>query len=137
MGMVDQYLTVQDYSGQGYKPLVICEGWQVSILNWEPPIDLKSLTEIECHRFTDEVFVLLTGRAAIFVKTHEGIHVKDMEPGFIYTVTRGTWHSLVGTRDASLVIVENDKTDTIDTTIRLLEDEEMKQLTVQLPAWTG
>lgn len=134
--MLDEYLSIQGFSGQGYQPLVLSDGWQVSILNWEPAIDPKSLTEIECHYLTDEVFVLWRGRAALFVKTPDGIHVVDMEPGKIYTVLRGTWHSLAATRDVSLIIVENDKTDINDTTLRLLEDEERQQLTAQLPSWT-
>jgi hypothetical protein len=135
MGNLDTYLSIQGFSGQGYQPLVMSGGWQVSILNWEPAIDPDTLTEIECHKLTDEVFVLLQDRAALFVKTPDGIQVSDMEPGFVYTVSKGTWHSLVVSRDASLIIVENEKTDTTDTTIRLMEDGEMKQLLTQLPAW--
>jgi mannose-6-phosphate isomerase-like protein (cupin superfamily) len=132
----EKYLQIQRHTGIGYVPLVFSAGWQAAILNWEAPIDLANLTEIECHAQTDEVFVLWRGQAALFVKIEEDIYLTDMEPGVIYTVTCGTWHSLVVSKDASLVIVENRDTHLKDTQIRLIDQLERAQILKQLPEWT-
>jgi mannose-6-phosphate isomerase-like protein (cupin superfamily) len=102
-----KFLEVIPYTGDGYAPLLFSAGWQVAILNCEPLIDLASLSEIERHAQTVEVFGLWRGRAALFVKTDDGISLVDLQPGVIYNVTAGTWHNLIATRDVSLWIVEN------------------------------
>jgi len=135
MADLDQFLQVQRHSAEGYAPLVFSAGWQAAILNWEPPIDLASLSEIERHAQTDEVFVLWRGRAALFVQTGANIALADLEPGAVYTVTRGTWHNLVASRDVSLVIVENRDTHVLDTQLRPLEPQELAQVRAQLPEW--
>jgi mannose-6-phosphate isomerase-like protein (cupin superfamily) len=133
----EKYLQVHRHTGEGYLPLVFSAGWQTAVLNWEPPIDRANLGEIERHVQTDEVFVLWRGRAALFVWAENEIELVDMQPGAVYNVTAGTWHSLVATRDVSLVIVENRDTHISDTEIRRLDAQEIAQLTAQLPEWTA
>ena len=129
-------LEVHRYDGEGYSPLVFFGDWQVALLNWEPIFNLSSLGEIERHKETDEVFVLWRGRAALFVATETGINLVEMEPGALYNVTRGTWHNLVSTRDASWIIIETRDTHLNDTEIRQMAEEELQQLRAQLPLWT-
>jgi mannose-6-phosphate isomerase-like protein (cupin superfamily) len=132
-----KYLEVHHHTGVGYLPLVFSGGWQTAILNWEPPIDRANLGEIERHTRTDEVFVLWRGQAALFVRAENQIELVDMQPGAVYNVTAGTWHSLVASRDVSLVIVENRDTHLCDTEIRCLDSQEIAQLVAQLPEWTA
>lgn len=133
----NKYLQVERHDGVGYLPLVFSDGWQAAILNWEPPIDLAYMGEIERHARTDEVFVLWRGRAALFVSTGQQIMLTDLEPGVVYNVTRGTWHNLVASKDVSLLIVENRDTHLNDTQIRPLDDSERVQILAQLPDWAG
>ena len=133
----ERFLEVDRHGGPGYLPLVFSAGWQVAILNWEPPIDLANLGEIERHVETDEVFVLWRGRAAIFVKADDEILMEDMQPGVVYTVKRGSWHNLVASADVSLLIVENRDTHLDDTQLRQLDNSERVQILAQLPAWAG
>ncbi len=130
-----KYLQIERHDGQGYLPLVFSAGWQAAILNWEPPIDLAQLGEIERHTRTDEVFVLWRGRAALFVRTGDQILVTDLQPGLVYNCTCGTWHNLLASRDVSILIVENRDTHLDDTEIRRLTDPERVQILAQLPAW--
>lgn len=58
-------LEVYEWSDEGFEPLVFTEGWQAALLNWEPLFDRRNLDEIERHNHSDEVFVLLRGRAAL------------------------------------------------------------------------
>jgi mannose-6-phosphate isomerase-like protein (cupin superfamily) len=135
MADTERFLEVHRHNGVGYLPLVFSAGWQAAILNWEPPIDLANLDEMERHALTDEVFMLWRGQAALFVKANKEIYLVDMQPGEIYNVTSGTWHNLVASRDVSLLIVENRDTHLNDTQIRPLDKIEKAQILTQLPEW--
>jgi len=124
-----------NWQGEGYKPLVFYQDWQVARLNWEPLFDPSNLGEIERHNGTDEVFVLWRGRGALLVAIESTLEVIDMEPGVIYNVTRGTWHTLVADHDASWIIVENRDTHLHDTEIRQMLPQELEQAQAHLPDW--
>ena len=129
-------LEIYEWSGEGFEPLVFTEGWQAALLNWEPLFDRRNLDEIERHNHSDEVFVLLRGRALLFTRPDGGaLAAVEMEAGFIYNVPAGVWHNLVATRDVSFLIVENRDTHLHDTEIRPITDDELAQLDRQLPAW--
>jgi len=122
------------WTEQGYRPLVFSDGWMVALLNWEPIMDFEKATEIERHKETDEVFILLKGQAAMYVDTKEGIQVFGMQAGLIYNVTKATWHNLVATRDVAFLIVENRDTHLRDTETRKLGPLEMEALKSKLPS---
>lgn len=122
---VDQYLEVFGWGGLGYKPLTFEEYWQIAILNWEPIFALENAHEIEAHQDTDEVFVLMRGKAMIFFATATGMRCEVMVPSKIYNVTR----------DASWVIVETRDMDLWDTTIQPLAEIEKTQLRANAPDW--
>lgn len=132
---IDTYLECFNWGGVGYQPLVFEDHWQVAILNWEPIFDLKNARDVEAHCKTDEVFVLTQGAAMLFVGTQNGLRCEEMRPGVIYNVTRGTYHNLLATRDASWIIIETRDTDLFDTTIRPLTFEELEQLRLSAPDW--
>lgn len=129
-------LEVYDWTGEGFEPLVFTEGWQAALLNWEPLFDRRNLDEIERHNHSDEVFVLLRGRALLFTRADGGaLAAVEMDAGKIYNVPAGVWHNIVATRDVSFLIVENRDTHLHDTEIRPITDDELAQLDRQLPAW--
>lgn len=120
----------------GYQPLVFFDGWQTAILNWESVFDLDNIGEIERHIETDEVFVLVSGKAVLFSITESGeLSVIEMIPNVIYNVTQSTWHNLIASKDAKWIIVENRDTHKNDTSYRELSDEERDFLIPKLPKW--
>jgi mannose-6-phosphate isomerase-like protein (cupin superfamily) len=129
-----QGVDVYRWTEQGYRPLVFSDGWMVALLNWEPIMELEKGTEIERHRGTDEVFILLKGHAALCAITSEGMQVFDMQPGLIYNVTKGTWHNLLATHDVSVLIVENRDTHLRDVETRSLSPSEVDALKKNLPS---
>ncbi len=67
-----------------------------------------NITYLEKHLKTDEIFVLLKGRAMLLVgKKAEQI---IMEKGNMYNVKKGVWHNIKVGQDALLLIVENHDT---------------------------
>jgi mannose-6-phosphate isomerase-like protein (cupin superfamily) len=130
-------LEVLEWNQVGYQPLVFSHDWQVALLNWEQIFDLEKLGEVERHNQTDEVFVLLKGRALIFTVDDQGMQTEDMKPGVLYNVRQGVWHNLVSTRDASWVIVENRDTHLNDCDFRKLSPQELTQVKTNLPDWAS
>jgi hypothetical protein len=66
------------------------------------------------HDLTDEVFVMLQGHCILFLgagrETVESIHAVDMQPGKLYNIRRGVWHTHTLSPGAEVLIVENDDT---------------------------
>lgn len=131
--MVDG-IEIYEYHGAGYKPLVYSNNWMVALLNYEDSMSLENACDIERHVKTDEVFLLLQGRAALYlVAADQPLRVIEMQPGLVYNMTRGTWHNLLATKEAVFAIVENRDTDKFDTEIRPLNIEERQRLLEQFP----
>jgi ureidoglycolate hydrolase len=123
------------YEQPGYQPLVFSQDWQVAILNWEPAALVAAITELERHIYTDEVFVLTHGTAALVTSSKEGLVITEAIPGVIYNVKMGSWHTVIGLLGSSWIIVENRDTHKNDTEMRLLTKEELLSFHEQLPEW--
>lgn len=131
-----QGLEVFEYNRKGYMPLVYSNGWMVALLNYEPIMRVEKAVDIERHKQTDEVFILLAGKAAFYlVWDDQPLEVVELKPGRIYNVLKGTWHNLLATTDATFAIVENRDTDKYDTEIRPLALEEKQEILRRLPGW--
>lgn len=131
-----QGLEIFEYHQAGYMPLVYSHDWMVALLNYEPSMGVENAIEIERHVKTDEVFILLHGKAALYlVAGDQLLRVMEMKPGLIYNVKKGTWHNLLATKDVVLAIVENRDTDKYDTELRPLIVDEKQEILRQLPDW--
>jgi len=83
----------------------------VAILRWEQALQAERIEFMERHTQTDEVFVLLAGQATLILGgidgMVEGIYPQVMENGKLYNVKQDVWHTVLLSRDASILIVEN------------------------------
>jgi ureidoglycolate hydrolase len=113
--MDESLLEIRAYTGEGYQPLVDYGTWRVAILNYLDGIHPEKLDSVERHIETDEVFVLLKGQGVLFLGEGEPqverLHSRVMEIGKIYNIKKNAWHTIVLSRDASVLIVENRDTD--------------------------
>lgn len=105
---------VKNYSGQGFKPLVSFDNWRVAALRYMDELHPDRLNTMERHTATDEVFILSHGRAMLLLGGN-GPGIGEIVPlsmniGDIYNIKRNTWHTVVLSRDAHIIIVENDNT---------------------------
>ena len=126
---------VFSWEGQGYQPFVSHRGWLVALMNWEPNFEPANVGKVERHNLTDEVFVLTRGRGLLFIDSDDTLQVIDMQPGVIYNVTNGTWHGVLGTKDASWLIVESSDTNDENSDYRQLNGNELDILRGRFPAW--
>ena len=97
---------VYKYDGEGYNPTMHFETWRVAFLNYGERF--KEVKYIERHMETDEVFVLLEGKATLYID--EDMKPVEMEKNKIYNITKATWHAITADKDAKVLIVENDNT---------------------------
>lgn len=109
--MEEKLLEIREFTGPGYQPVIDFETWRVAILNYLDEIDPERITFMERHNETDEVFVLVKGQGILFLGEGEmgveKIHPQVMQSGKIYNVKKSVWHTVVLSRDGSVLIVEN------------------------------
>ena len=112
--MGEELLVIREFTGAGYQPLVDFDTWRVALLRWEQASLPENITSMERHTQTDEVFVLLQGRATLILGgnsfTVERIQSQVIEPRKLYNVRQEVWHTVLLSRDASILIVENRNT---------------------------
>ena len=107
-------IEVLEYHAAGYRPLVAFGAWRVAVLNYIDELLPENLKEMQRHDLTDEVFVLLKGRCILFLgegqESVERIHAVDLQPGKVYNVRQGCWHTHTLSLGSEVLIVENDNT---------------------------
>ncbi len=98
-------LEILNYTGEDYKPVVSFGAWRVAYLNYSERFDPEKIDTLERHMETDEVFVLLAGKATLLVG--ENAEECPMEKFKCYNVKKAVWHTIATSRDAHVLIVEN------------------------------
>lgn len=128
MKLIDIY----DADKAGYTPFLICGKWQAAFLNYAPEEALESIVKLDVHHRTDEVFVLLDGRAALIAARIDGRGVSfeavAMEPLRAYNIRRGVWHKIAMLPGSRTLIVENSNTHLDDFEFHDLTGEQIEAL---------
>ncbi len=104
----DKELEIYSYTGDGYEPTMNYGGWRVAIANYSERFDKDKYRRIERHTLTDEVFVLLSGKASLVIGKE--LKETELEAGKIYNVKAGAYHNILLRKDAKVLIVENHNT---------------------------
>ena len=109
--MDESMLEMRDFQGVGYRPLIDYGEWRVAMLRFQEDLRPDCIASMERHTETDEVFVLLFGKGVLILGGSEaqvsGIYPQVMRPGIIYNVKRNAWHTILLSRDATVLLVEN------------------------------
>jgi len=101
-------LDILEHNGTEFRRLVSNAKWTLASLNWAPRFDEDHLVELERHLLTDEVFVLLQGRAVLLLG--ENAERVEMKPLQYYNVRAGIWHHILVSKDARVLVAENANT---------------------------
>jgi len=132
MDIPENLLQVQQYGGDGYKPIIDYGAWRVAILRYHPELEANAISAMQRHDETDEVFVLLSGHCILFVG--EGtdqiaaVHSVDMQPLKAYNIRKGAWHTHTLSPDATVLIVENQDTRDANSPTSALSDSQRTQI---------
>ncbi len=138
MSISETLLQVREYTGIGYAPMIDSGAWRVAILRFDELLPQR-LGKMQRHDKTDEVFVLLAGRCILFIgqgaEYVTEIHAQDMEPMKLYNVKRGCWHTHTLNQDATVLIIENQDTNSSnspETPLGVIQRGQLDELTRQL-----
>ena len=129
MSLIELY----QYENEGYNPSLISEVWQVAFLNYAEAESLERIDKLDIHYKTDEVFILLAGKAVLIAADIKGDVIEydliDMQPGIIYNIPKNTWHKIAMYKGSKVCIVERDNTHVSDFEFYYLSAD--KQLELQ------
>ena len=124
------------HDGDGFCPLLIRPGWQVSHLNDRTDLHADTLRQVEKHDATDEVFILVKGDAALVIGIERAnafaLKIVPMKTGVTYNIPCGVWHTIVTSPGMQVMIVEKDNTHVADVMYRALTDGEREALRAKL-----
>ncbi len=109
--MDENLLEIREHNDEGCKPLIDHGQWRAAVLNCLGDLQPDRIKTMERHTGTDEVFVLLSGRGVLILGGNcpqvDAILPQVMAAGKIYNVKRNAWHTILLSRDASALLVEN------------------------------
>ncbi len=111
---------IYDYSGPGYDPTMHFDTWRVAYLNYAERFDPLTPLVQERHILTDEVFLLLQGKATLIIG--DTLQKYEMKPFQLYNVKKGCWHHIHVSKDAKVLIIENNDTSQENTEYRSVEN---------------
>lgn len=97
------------YNGEDFMAVLTTKGWKIGLLKYSERF--SSLSVWERHLKTDEVFVLLSGTAILYIKDTDGVIKQEkMKIGTVYNVPAMEWHHIVVSEDATVMVVEDSDT---------------------------
>ena len=99
---------IYGYDGDNYKTAMKYGSWRVAFLNYGDRFSDGNLWRLERHNESDEVFVLLCGKASLIIGKE--LYRLEMEPHKIYNIPKGVWHHIFTEPGTSVLIVENEDT---------------------------
>ena len=109
-----QLIMERQHDGKGIGGEIAAKDYLCSFLNFLPRLVPEKVVSMQKHTETDETFVLLQGKAMLFLADGEDrperISAVRLEPGRSYTVPLGVWHAPVMSEDAKIFLVENNNT---------------------------
>lgn len=109
--MDKKIVEVAELSTEGFKPLIFFKDWRVATLCYTADLYPPDIGYLERHMETDEVFVLMHGQATLLLGGLEQavspLVALPMQPLKTYNVRLGAWHSVVMSKDAVILLVEN------------------------------
>ena len=101
-------IEILDYVGEGYNRTLSFQTWRVAFLNFAEKFREENIKYVERHTCTDEVFLLLEGKATLLLG--EELQKVELEKNKLYNVKMNVWHNIILSENAKVLIVENEDT---------------------------
>jgi len=142
--MCNPCVEVHEYNEVGYSSVVDFKTWRVAMLNYIDELEVENIDNFQCHQESDEVFILLQGQCLLFcAEVDKNNKISDissynLELNKIYNVKRGTYHTHTLTKNAKVIIVENQDTDDSNSPKIMLDKSITEKLKViKSKAWSN
>jgi len=128
MSLIEKYKIKKE----GYHPFIIRDGWQVAQLNSDENQKIENLSKLDVHFYTDEVFILLKGKAVLITATIEDntpeYELELMQAGVTYNIPKDTWHNIAMWEGSEVIIIEKSDTHLSDFEFHHLSEYQQDEL---------
>lgn len=94
-------MEITEFTGEDFKVVKKTESWKIGFLRYSDRF--ADFGVLERHMETEESFILMEGSAVLY----EDFQSYDMEKGKVYSISKGVWHHIVVSKDATVIVVEN------------------------------
>lgn len=102
-------IDISNYTGEDFKVVTEAEKWKIGFLRYSERF--SNFSTLERHLLTDEAFILLKGRADLYVEDENGVCTKyKMKKQQVYNVHKEVWHHITVSKHATVLVVENQNT---------------------------
>ena len=105
----------------GFDAVIKNESFKCAFITHSPAYAFGEVAEMKRHNETEEVFVLLSGRAVMLIYENEAFSEYELSEKTAYNVHAGTWHYLAVSEDASVFVTEKANTDSTNSDIIRLD----------------
>tara|TARA_B100001057_G_scaffold322277_1_gene322473 strand:- start:955 stop:1398 length:444 start_codon:yes stop_codon:yes gene_type:complete len=110
----NKLIETYEFTEKGFHPLIIKDDWQVAKLNYLEDQNIRNIKKIDVHYKTDEVFVLLKGKAVLIAVVFENeipvFETELMEQNKIYNIPKNRWHNIAMEEGSEVLLVEKSNT---------------------------
>ncbi len=112
-------IDISNFCGKDFKVVTEAEKWKIGFLRYSDRF--SKFTALERHLLTDEAFILLKGKAVLYIENENGVIVKyKMKKLQVYNVREKVWHHITVSKNATVMVVENQNTSKENTERRSL-----------------
>ena len=119
-------------NGDGFHPFMISDGWQVAQLNYMKEQHINNINKVDVHYQTDEVFVLLEGKAVLIAVVFEGdspiFEIELMKKNETYNIPKNMWHNIAMEKGSKVLIVEKANTHLADYEFKYLSESVLAEM---------
>ena len=110
-------LKIENPSMPGFGTVVKNARFKCAFITHSSAYGFGKVDQMKRHNNTDEIFVLLSGKAIILLLENERFAEYVLEQGSAYNVKQGTWHYLAVSEDARVFVTESADTDGTNTDV--------------------
>ena len=110
-------LTFDAPKKRGFDVVVKNESFKCAFITHSPAYSFGEVSEMKRHNETDEIFVLLCGRAVMLTYENGKFSGRKLLPNTEYNVHAKTWHYLAVSEDALVFVTERADTDSTNSEI--------------------
>lgn len=129
---IESYEVLED----GFHPFLIRDTWQVAQLNYIEDQNIKNISKIDIHYQTDEVFVLLKGKAVLIAVVFDDdtpfFEVELMKQNRTYNISKNLWHNIAMEEGSKVLIVEKSNTHLSDFDYFNLDSKQITEMKLKV-----
>ena len=115
-------LKIEAPTATGFETVVMNERFKCAFITHSAYYSFGKVDHMKRHNNTDEIFVLLLGKAVMLTMEDGKIQSQELERGKAYNVQKGTWHYLTVTEDARVFVAEASDTSDLNTDVLRFEE---------------